>query len=249
MTGGDAEGRAGGGGDADEIFALAGAGDGGVLVGPGPGGGDGGVADAARHLAEHARGRGGGRQTALAVQHAAADGAVAQHAGRVVVLALARAGEPGGGVLHARQALFRGEAGGAASGQHDVGGAVHHRAGGDDRVAEPLQGGHGPGLAGRAVHQAGVQLIFARQIGRGAAPGDVEAGVFEHDDGLDRHVQRRGAGVQPRLHRLDHLAHVGDLGVVVALAPGPGAAVKDEGGFRHDRLLRTCSASLHRAAG
>ncbi|MNS79007.1 hypothetical protein D3C72_1126460 [compost metagenome] len=219
-----------------------------MLVGPGAGGGDGGVADAARHLAEDARRRGGGGQTALPVQHAAADGAVAEHARRMIVLALAGPGEPGLFVADGLQPLIMGEQGGAFAGQHDVGGAVHHGAGGDDRVAEALQGGHGPGLAARAVHQAGVQLIGPGQVGRGAATGDIEAGVFQHDHGLDRHVHGGGPGVQPRLHRLDHLAHVNHLGVVVALASGAGAAVEDEGGSRHGRLLKVRSASLHRAA-
>ncbi len=213
-----------------------------MVVGPGAGGGDGGVADAARHLAEHARRRGGGGQAAFTIQNAAADGAVAETAGRMIVLALAGAGEPGLFIADRLQALIMGEQGGAFAGQHDVGGAVHDGAGGDDRVAETLQGGHGTGLARSAVHETGVQFIGPRQIGRGAATGDIETRILEHDHGLDGHVDGGGAGVQPCFHRLDHLAHMGDLGVVVALAPGPGAAVEDEGGFgSHDLYLGEAS--------
>ena len=88
------------------------------------------------------------------------------------------------------QPLIQREQGGALAGQHDVRGAVHHRPCGDDRIAEALQGGDRPGLARRAVHQAGVQLISPGQIGRGPAAGDIEAGILQQHCGLDRNVER-----------------------------------------------------------
>jgi hypothetical protein len=106
---------------------------------------------------------------------------------------------------------------------------LHHRAGGQDRALEALQGGHRAGLQCRAVHQAGVQLVFAVGIGRGALAGDVEAAGLQGDHGLDRHVQGVGARRQPVAPGLDQAAHVGDLDTVVMAALGAGAAVQGEG--------------------
>ena len=83
----------------------------------------------------------------------------------MIVLALTGPGEPGLLVGNGFEPLVKGEQGRALARQHDVGRPVHHRAGGHDRIAEALQGGDGPGLARRAVHQTGVQLIGTRQIG------------------------------------------------------------------------------------
>jgi len=166
----------------------------------------------------------------------------------MIVLALAGARVPGGFVGDGLQPLILGEQGRALAHQHDVGGALHHGAGGDDRVAKALEGGDGPGPFRRSVHQAGVQLIGAGQIGRGALAGDIEAGILQHDDGGRGDFQGALARVQTRFHGLDHLAHVGDLGVIVAFAPGAGAAVEDEGGHVVFLSLSLSPLSIGRGA-
>jgi hypothetical protein len=109
-----------------------------------------------------------------------------------------------------------------------VRGLFHHRPRGQDRALEALQGGDRAGAQGGPVHQAGVQLVFAVGIGRGALAGDVEAAGLQGDHGLDGDVQGGGAGGQAVAGRLDQAAHVGDLDGVVVAALGPRAAVQGE---------------------
>jgi len=156
----------------------------------------------------------------------------------MIVLTLACAGEPLVRFGHRLQCLCGGKAGRTVSGQHNVRGLVHYRTGGDDRVLITLQGGNRTGLAGFAVHDAGIQFVVAVQIGRGPATGNIKAAVFQHHHGFDGHIKGAGTGVQTGLHGLYDLAHMYDLQIVVALAACACAAVKNKCRTTHRMLLK-----------
>ena len=87
----------------------------------------------------------------------------------------------------------------------------HDSPGCQNRTFEPFQRGHGPGLAGGTVHQAGVELIDPGGVGRGPPTGDVEAGHLEGDHGGDADIE---GGVPPGetvAAGLDQSGHVSDL--------------------------------------
>ncbi len=251
-----------GDGEADEEFAGAGGGDGaGVVVGKGAGADDGGVADAIEAFGLGSSGGGAGGDVSGAVADDDPDGAVfvgfwgfdAGDRGRGCGWGSGGPGRDGSafffellderlpaafGEEEGGRDLFEvdgsGELVGAGGDEHDVRALEHDGAGELDGVAGGGDAGDGSGLEGGAVHDGGVELVFAVGGEDGSAAGVEERVVFEDGegdaDGVDGGavpVENRGGGVDGG----GEAGAVGDLGFGFhgGAFDDAGAAVEDDG--------------------
>ena len=108
-----------------------------------------------------------------------------------------------GGIVDKFKSLTMAEIFRAASGQHHMGGEVHHRARRLDRRLQMFHCGDGPGLAREtarfARHDRCVEFGVARLVGRRALAGDVKPGGFHFLDQRLHHINRRCAVFEQRL--------------------------------------------------
>ena len=96
--------------------------------------------------------------------------------------------EIGNEIVAALGADLAGEARRALAGEKDMRQALHHRAGDGDRMEEALEGADRAGAQRRPVHDRGVELDLADEIGPAAAPhrADRLVALDEADAGFDR---------------------------------------------------------------
>jgi len=213
---------------------VAGAGDTGcAVVGVGARADDRRVADAAEALAGHPAGGGAGGDVALGVQRHAADGAevvgVPVRLGGGPWLGLgflllepclnlfpAALGEEVFGIDHL-EPVVAGEFLGATVGEQDVRRLFHHGAGGADGVLHRGHAADRAGLQRAAVHDRGVEFVFALGGEDRALAGVEHRRVLHDDDRCLDGVERAATALEDRVPGAERLL---ERGVVQPLALG-----------------------------